>query len=1065
MAMARRAGTLALPLLHVHSNYSFAEGVDHPQTLALAAAEAGYAAVALTDRCSLSGGVRFVRAAQEAGIRPLLGAEVHTAGEEPDRLLLLAEGEEGYRNLSRLLTEANRLGGRRDPRVTPQLVARYAAGVFALFGTRRSLVARAVLAGDLEGARRILAPYRDIFGAAHSALVLERACLPGESRLEAGLDRLARLFDLPLVAAPPVRHARRQDMWLCDLLACVRGGHDLDVPSPLRPLNAEGAIVPVEEFERRYADRPDALAAAAALGERLRPPYALPPPRLRAPHAVLPAGVSAAEALRAQVREGTLRRYGTRPPAGLRERLEHELGVILDLGYAEYFLLVLDVVAFARRSGIRVAGRGSAADSAVAYVLGITEVDAFARGLLFERFMSRERGERPDIDLDFDARQRGRVAAYVGERYGTERVAAVGTFSTYRIRSAVRELGGALGFGAEELDRLAKAVPDVAADAILPDWGRFPELRGQEGEQRRYAMLWRAAAALAGAPRFPSTHLGGLVIADEPVAAIAPLFPAANGGTTMALDKDDVEDMGLIKLDLLSLRALSALDRTVRVLAPGAEARVRPDDAATYARIRRGETIGVFQLESPAQRSLQARLGAEHLEDLVHSVALIRPGPIQGNMVDPYVRRRRGEEKVSYLHPLLEPILAKTYGVVLFQEQVIEIAVRVAGFTPGEADRLRRVMTHGRSRTEMAAIGEHFVARARSRGVDASTAASIFEMLAGYASYGFSEAHAAAFGQTAYTTAFLLEHEAAASFAALLSEQPMGYYPPWVLATEAKRRGIAFLPPDVNRSEVACTVEEGRIRLGLALVADVGEERAARVVARRPLGGYRSLGDVRVRTGLDRNSLEQLVRSGAFDALSPSRRRMLAECSLPLGQTRLGGAGLDEVLTEDFDEAERRQMEVEVLGMEWRPSAWLPLRPALRRAGFVSSAEVAAMAGGRRVRVVGWPLRPHRPPTRSGRPAAFFSLVDEAGLADCVVFARAYERYGGILFRRPLPPLVAEGRVEVRGEGREVIVDRVYPWTGAGWAEGDGGGRVRGQGMPTPAFVAARRNGPPAGGR
>jgi len=1020
----------SLPLLHVHSNYSFHEGVDHPQTLAKAAAAAGYAAVALTDRGSVSGGVRFVRAANEAGIRPLLGAEVAPADDPEDRLILLAADEEGYRNLSRLLTAAHTVGDRHSPLVTPALLDTHRRGVVALLGTRRSRIARALLATRDDLALALAAPWVGIFGTDDAALVLERALLPGEGRLEAGLAELGRRLGLDCVAAPPVRHARREDMWLCDLLACVRGGHGLETASLLRPLNAEAYVLPAGEMARRYADRPDALRAAVRLGERLTAPYRLPPPRLRAPSMPLPPGVRAEDALRAEVVEGVRRRYGEHPPRGLDARLEHELGVICDLGFADYFLLVMDVVAFARRSQIRVAGRGSAADSAVAYVLGITEVDAFRRGLLFERFMSRERGERPDIDLDFDARQRDRVAAYVTERYGAEHVAAVGTFSTYRVRSAVRELGSALGFEAGELDRLAKAVPDVPADAILDSWQRFPELRGQEGEQRRYALLWRAAAALAAAPRFPSTHLGGLVIAADPVATIAPLFPAANGGVTMALDKDDVEDMGLIKLDLLSLRALTALDRTVRELAPGSEASVRPDDPATYARIRRGETIGVFQLESPAQRALQARLGAEGIEDLIHSVALIRPGPIQGNMVDPYVRRRRGEEAVTYLHPLLEPILGKTYGVVLFQEQVIEIAVRVARFTPGEADRLRRVMTHGRSRAEMAAIGERFVERAREQGLEEATARSIFDMLAGYASYGFPEAHAAAFGQTAYTTAFLVEHEPAAAFAALLSEQPMGYYPPWILATEVKRLGIAFRPPDVNASQALCTVEEGEIRIGLALVADVGEARALRVVERRPPGGYRSVADVRLRTGLDRTCLEQLVRAGAFDRLDASRRRMLAECTLPLGQARLSVPSLDAGLANDFGEAERQQMEVEVLSFEWRPSAWIPLRPALRKAGYRSSAEIAAMSSGTRVRCVGWPFRPHRPPTRSGRPTAFFSIVDEDGLIDCICFTRTYQAYGSVLFRRPLPPLEVVGKIEVRGQGREVIVERVQPWDG-----------------------------------
>lgn len=418
------------------------------------------------------------------------------------------------------------------------------------------------------------------------------------------------------------------------------------------------------------------------------------------------------------------------------------------------------------------------------------------------------------------------------------------------------------------------------------------------------------------------------------------------------------------------------------------------------------------------------------MEDIVHSLALIRPGPIQGNMVDPYVERRRGRESVRFLHPLLEPILAKTYGVVLFQEQVIEIAVRVAGFTPGEADRLRRVMTHGRSRTEMDAIGDVFVMRAQAQGLSKESARAIFEQLAGYASYGFSEAHAAAFAQTAYKTAYLSEHEPAALLAALLSEQPMGYYPPWILATEARRRGIAFRPVDVNRSEVGCTVEDGEIRLGFCLVRDLGEAASGHLVAMRPAGGYAGVSDIRARTGLDRNRLEQLVRSGALDAVSPNRRAALLECGAPLRQLRLSlpGEGGGEVA--DFPEPERHQMEVEVLGFEWRPSVWQNLRPELARRGYISSADWSRKPHGAWIRCVGWPFRPHRPPTRSGRPAAFFSLVDESGLVDCAIFGRTYESQAGVLFTRPLPPLEVAGTVTVRGDGRELVARRVRPWLG-----------------------------------
>lgn len=1067
--MARSEATPAFPLLHVHSHYSFLSGVDGPEDMAQAGADAGYAIMALTDHMSLSGGVRFVRTAQEKGIRPLVGCEVPwrpdpvsdaagfgNAGSvdavgavgtvdggrgRGDRVLLVAENPGGYRSLSRLLTRA-RSTDRMKPYVTWSELAQAGAesGILALLGTRRSPLAQALLSGETRGfdeACGLAHAMLDLFGADHVALVMERLCLPGEKRLEAGLDAVAKRLHIPVVAAPPVHHRRREDLWLHDLVTCLREGITVEDPSLARPLNAEGYLASPAAMMRRYADRPDAVSALRRIAERLEMPFQVPSPKPRMPRVVLPAGVTAAQALKAAITEGSFRRYGPVLPAGLEARLESEFQVICDLGYADYFLLVVDVVAYARRAGIRVAGRGSAADSAIAYVLEITEVDAFARGLLFERFMSRERGEKPDIDLDFDARYRDEMAAYVSSRYGADHVASVGTFSTFRIRSAVRELGKTLGFAPAELDRLAKAVPDVPADAIVPSWDRYPELHGHDGDQRRFELLWRAAAALAGTPRFPSTHLGGLVISAEPVIDVAPLFRSAKGSLTMALDKDDVEDMGLMKLDLLSLRTLSALDRVER-LAPGAESRIRPGDTDTYARIRRGETIGMFQLESPAQRSLQARLGAEGMEDIVHSLALIRPGPIQGNMVDPFVERRRGRAPITFLHPLLEPILAKTYGVVLFQEQVIEIAVRVAGFTPGEADRLRRVMTHGRSLAEMEAIGDLFVTRARTQGIAAEASRAIFEQLAGYASYGFSEAHAAAFAQTAYKTAYLAQHEPAALLAALLSEQPMGYYPPWILATEARRRGIAFLPADVNRSDVGCTVESGQIRIGLSLVRDMGEDAALRVVSRRPPEGYGTVSDIRARTGIERNRLEQLVRSGALDGICRNRRQTLLECGAPLGQLRLSlqsvmpGAADDEL---DFPEQERHQMEVEVLGFEWRPSVWQALRPRLKRLGYRSSATVREEAHGARVRCVGWPFRPHRPPTRSGRPAAFFSLVDEEGLMDCAIFGRTYETQAGVLFTRPLPPMEVEGTVSVRGEGRELVVRRVRPWLGFPGAE------------------------------
>jgi error-prone DNA polymerase len=508
--------------------------------------------------------------------------------------------------------------------------------------------------------------------------------------------------------------------------------------------------------------------------------------------------------------------------------LRHELEIIHQLGFSDYFLIVWDVAEHARSEGIRFAGRGSAADSAVAYCLGLTEVDSIRRGLLFERFLSLERAQKPDID--FDARYRDDVTQYVYKKYGADRVATVCTFNTYHARSAVRDLGKAMGFPAEEIDRLAKVLPGFFRTGSLEEaLEATPALRECGLPLDPFRLLVHLCQKVAGRPRFIGTPLGGVVISGPPLTQVTPLQTAAKGVAIGPFDKNDIEELGLIKLDLLSLRTLSAVQDSLETLdrqgAPLDYSRIPTEDADTFERLQAGETVGVFQLESPAQRALQARLGADRFEDIVASVALIRPGPIEGNMVEPFIARRKGEAPVEYLHPALKPILEKTYGVVLYQEQVIAIATAIAGFTPGESDKLRRVMTHARSRSDMQEIGEEFVRKAVGRGTCPAVAEQVFSYIRGYAGYGFCEARAAAFGDTAYRTAYLMRHHPAAFLAAILSNQPMGYYPSDTLCLEARRRGIGILPPDLNRSGRNFQVEDGAIRVSLRQVR--GMKRAA----------------------------------------------------------------------------------------------------------------------------------------------------------------------------------------------------------------------------------------------
>ncbi|HHY92942.1 MAG TPA: DNA polymerase III subunit alpha, partial [Firmicutes bacterium] len=688
--------------LHVHSPFSFLDGASRITDLVQRAAELGQPALALTDHNNLSGAVRFTQAAQAAGLKPLLGAEVTLAGGY--HLTLLARDQQGYQSLCRLLTEAHLNNPRGHPAVTAENLAAHREGLVALSGCRRGEVPALILQGRRAEAAAAARRLRDLFGRTNFYLELIPNLLPGDRALHRALADLGEALHIRLVATGNVHYARKEDFPLHDLFTCVRTQTTVSAVHPERPLNAENYLKSEEELAALLPDHPQALAEAAALADSLAP--SLPTGEVLFPRFPVPPGETAEGMLRRLTWAGAGQRYG-RISTALSARLEKELSVITRLGFADYFLVLWDIVRAAKARGIRCAGRGSAADSVVAYCLGITEVDAFRRELLFERFISEERAERPDIDLDIDARYRDDLAAYLTQRYGADKVAAVATYNTFQARSAVRDLGKALELPAAELDVLAKRLPYfVPADGIRGARERVPELKNSTLPWERYERLLDFCAAAAGLPRHLGTHLGGLVVAREPLAGLVPLQWAAKGTVVVQFDKDDVEDLGLVKLDLLSLRTLSAVEEALRSLQAGgrplAYDRLPLNDKATFQMLRAAETIGVFQLESPAQRALQSRLGADNMEDIVASLALIRPGPIKGNMVGPFVARRRGEEPVSYPYPDLEPLLKKTYGVVLFQEQVIAIATVVAGFSAGEADRLRRVMTHARSQAEMA---------------------------------------------------------------------------------------------------------------------------------------------------------------------------------------------------------------------------------------------------------------------------------------------------------------------------------------------------------------------------
>jgi error-prone DNA polymerase len=1034
--------------LHCHSPFSFLDGASSIESLVAQAAAWDMPALALTDHDTVAGLALFHHWAAVYGIRPISGAEVTM--EDGSHLTLLAENRAGYRKLCELLTKS-RAGpdGRRNPRLPWADLLAAGEGLIVLSGCRRGLLAQHLRRRQWEEARRLAERLRDAFPGAFY-LELQGDAYPGSEQLNGYLAELSETLGIPLVATSNVHYAKPEQFIVHDVLSCIRLGCDVRTPHPARPLNAARHLHSAEEARKRWARYPQAVVNTLRIAKRCEVVLELGQPQF--PAFPLPPGVTdAASYLRELTYAGARDRYHKLDRA-LVSRIEHELSIINALGYADYFLMVWDIVQFARRRGIRCAGRGSAADSAVAYCLHLTDVDAAGRGLLFERFMSLERAELPDIDIDFDHRRRDEVLAYVYQRYGADHVARVATYQTFRGRSAVREVGAALGLPQPLLDGLAKRIPWSAHADELPDLlERVPELRPYAPYRDRLHWLWRIAADIAGFPRHLGMHVGGVVVSRRPLYELTSLQPSAKGDWMTPFDKEDVERIGLVKLDLLSLRTLGAVDDAVRLVRRRGKAvdpdKIPWDDAETYRMLGRGESIGVFQLESPAQRVLQSRLRPDRLEDLVASVALIRPGPVQGNMVEPFLARRRGEQPVSYLHPKLAPILEKTYGVVLFQEQVIEIATAIANFTPGEADRLRRVMSRVRSMKEMDEIGRDFLRKAEAAGVAPDVAQAVFACIRSYAGYGFCEAHAAAFAATAYKTAYLVRHYPAEFFAAVLNQYPMGYYPVHVLCAEARRRGVPLLGLDVTRSEWNCTVENGGIRLGFRLLKGMREPVARVLCERRRERPFCSLPDVLRRVPeIDALTAERLVRAGAFDTLHPGQRRALL-WSLPVwlaarqtGVETAGSSGASALMPAepdlecpwpdpDLPLPVKLADEYELLGVGLSGHLMSLWRPGLEAAGCRALAEAKAAPDGARVRVAGIAVRPHRPPTRSGRTVVFVTIEDETDLMDAVLFEPVYRSSGSVLFTPNGRWVILDAVVDRRaGDFPQLRVERVWTW-------------------------------------
>jgi error-prone DNA polymerase len=1032
--------------LHAHSAYSFLDGASLPEELLLRAAELGYPALALTDHDGLYGSLEFAHAAKAIGVKPITGAEVTLT--DGSHLTLLVETPRGYGNLCRLLTSAH--GHKRlEPRLDPALLEERNEGLVCLSGCARSGLA----VRDPNSAARLA----QAFGRDRFFVELQRPYVRGDARRTAALRDLAADLGLRTIATGDAHAHHERRARLQDVLVAVRHKVPLEACEAERRGNDESLLRSPAEMRERFPDDPDALRATVELAERLEfdltqelgyryPDFS---------DGEEPANLQLAKVCRRAFDE-RYRNATTNLRSRAQARLGEELALIAELGLSGFFLLHWEVLELAREVAAEVRGpgsprhllppgrgRGSSVGSMVCYLTGLSHVDPVAADLALGRFLNRELAAVPDIDLDFPRDIREKLIVALIERYGHERCALVASFATYRSRGAIRDVGKALGLPAAELERLARVSDGWNARKVAEELELVPG-----ADARLRSPRWRAFAELcgeiAGLPRHLSQHPGGMVISTRPLVELVPVEPAAMEGRQLCQwDKDSCADAGFLKIDLLGLGMLSAVeecvDQVVRLRGATIDlSRIPLDDPAVYKEIQDADTVGLFQIESRAQMQSLLRTRPENLDDLTVQVALVRPGPIQGKAVHPYVERRElkrhdPEYEPPYDHPLLAECLRETLGAIIFQEQVLDVSMALAGFSVGEAEGLRRAMSRRRSHDAIEAYRQRFYDGAAANGVPRETAELVFSKINGFAAFGFPKSHAAAFALLAYQSAWLRHHYPAEFLCALLNAQPMGFYPPASLVRDAQRRGVEVHAPDVNSSAATCRIEGDAVRVGLGYIRGMGEEPAQAFVAEREENGnFGSVRELAQRAPLDRPALEALVVSGACDAFGWPRRQLLWRLGLAPRSVSVGAGGEERQLALPLEPStpvpelseqtpwERMLADYRTTGLSIGVHPLALLRPHLP-AEVVSSLDFEQLENRSRIAVAGMVVARQRPATANG--VVFMLLEDEHGHMNLIVPPPAYDRYRAVVRGEPL--VLARGRFERYERNRNVVVEEL----------------------------------------
>ena len=1046
--------------IHAKSNFSFLEGASHPDELVRRAAELGYAALAITDRNSLAGVVRAHGAAKDLGLKLLIGAEI--TPEDAPPVVLLATDRAAYGRLARLITRGRRRAEKGECRLTFEDVAEHAEGLIA-----------GVVAGEKElqigNCKLQIANWEEVFG--------DRCYLLAE--LHHGPDdrgRLGRLIDLarrarvPLAATGDVHFHVPQRKALHDVLTAIRHGTTVATAGEHLFPNAQRYLKSPEAMATLFADAPEAIRRTVEIADRCT--FSLDQLRYEYPEELAPPGETPSEYLARLTWAGARKRYPGGVPEKVRRLVEHELRLIDELHYEAYFLTVWDLVRFARGRGILCQGRGSAANSAVCYCLGITSVDPDRMDVLFERFVSRERNEAPDIDVDFEHQRREEVLQYLYEKYGRDRAGMTAEVITYRPRSAVRDVGKALGLSLDRLDALAKRIEHFHHEPDLDQRCREVGIDPENGLGRQLVEL---VDPLVGFPRHLSQHTGGMVVTRGPLCELVPIENAAMPHrTVIQWNKDDLDELGILKVDCLALGMLTAIRKCFGLVERHYGRRltladVPEGDQRVYDMICRADTMGVFQIESRAQMNMLPRLRPRCFYDLVIEVAIVRPGPIQGNMVHPYLRRRNGREPVAYPNEAIRRVLGKTLGVPLFQEQAMRLAVVAAGFTPGEADQLRRAMGAWRRPGLIDQFRKKLIDGMRANGFSDEYAEAVFTQIRGFGDYGFPESHAASFALLVYVSAWLKCHYPAAFGCALLNSQPMGFYAPAQLIRDLREHGVEVLPVDVNYSEGECTLEgagtvakpQAALCLGFDMLHGLRAADAARIVEARGGRPFDSLEDFARRTGLSRAVLSRLSKADVFGSLGLNRREALWHAlgqdqkELPLFNCRVGTAHQEHTADaahqkqaadaahktelpqrEEADSvsvgsahptlpqmspAEEVLADYRTAGFSLKAHPMQFLREELDRLGAVPAGRLKDWPNGKPVCVAGIVLVRQRPGTAKG--ITFVTLEDETGIANLIVRPGVWKRYRQAALGATL--LLARGKLQRQGQVIHVLTTKL----------------------------------------